>query len=67
MEDAAESNCEALVARALSISPEDVDARIALSSIRMSQQRTEEAKQVAQALFEEIDEKEPCKFGIQRK
>jgi hypothetical protein len=63
-EPAAESNCDALITRAMSISPEDVDVRISLASIRMSQQRFDEAKQVAVKLFEEIDEKEPCKGMI---
>lgn len=62
-EPAAESNCDSLIARALSISPQDVDARISLASIRMSQQRFDEAKATALELFEEIDEKEPCTFA----
>ena len=62
-EAAAESNCDALITRAMSISPEDIDVRIALASIRMSQQRFDEAKDVAMRLFEEIDEKEPCKHS----
>jgi thioredoxin-like negative regulator of GroEL len=60
MEEAAETNCDSLISRALSIAPQDIEVRLALASIRMSQQRFEEAKAVILALYEEIDEKEPC-------
>jgi len=66
-EPAAEGNCDALISRALSISPEDIDVRISLASIRMSQQRFDEAKEVAMGLFEEINDKEPCKCGWLRR
>lgn len=62
MEPAAETNCDALISRALSILPEDIEVRISLASIRMSQQRFDEAKRIALELFEEIDEKEPCQL-----
>lgn len=66
MEPAAEGNCDALISRAMSISPGDIDVRISLASIRMSQQRFDEAKEIALKLYEEIDEKEPCKFATCR-
>ena len=59
-DDAAETNCDNLVARALVISPKDPEVRLALASIRMSQQRTDEAKNVVTELYEEIKDKEPC-------
>ena len=62
MEEAAERNCDNLVARALAISPLDTEVRLSLVSIRMSQSRFEEAKAVAVALYEEIKEKEPCRY-----
>lgn len=58
-DDAAETNCDSLVARALAISPKDPEVRLALASIRMSQQRTEEAKRAVTELYEEIKDKEP--------
>jgi hypothetical protein len=48
----------------MSISPDDIDVRISLASIRMSQQRFGEAKEVAMRLYEEIDEKEPCTSSL---
>ncbi|RSH94992.1 hypothetical protein EHS25_000077 [Saitozyma podzolica] len=59
MEDAAEANCEALVTRALGVAPEDVEVRLALASIRMSQSRADEARDVVLGLFNEMEGKEP--------
>ncbi|RXK38994.1 hypothetical protein M231_03724 [Tremella mesenterica] len=58
-EDAAETNCDALISRAISISPNDPEVRLSLASIRMSQQRTEEAETVVMGLYDEIKEKQP--------
>ncbi|WWD21239.1 hypothetical protein CI109_105723 [Kwoniella shandongensis] len=57
-EEAAEKNCDALIARALSISPTDPEVKLSLASIRMSQSRFEEAKEVALDLYNEIEGKE---------
>ncbi|KAK8844102.1 hypothetical protein IAR55_006896 [Kwoniella newhampshirensis] len=57
-EEAAEKNCDALIARAMSILPSDPEVRLSLASIRMSQSRFEEAKQVALGLYNELDGKE---------
>jgi hypothetical protein len=45
-EPQASSECDTLIARALSIDPNDIDALLTLSSIRMSQSKADEAKQV---------------------
>lgn len=45
-EPQASTECDALIARALAIDPNDIDALLTLSSIRMSQSKTDEAKQV---------------------
>lgn len=63
MEEAAEANCEALVSRALGVAPEDVEVRLALASIRMSQSRADEARNVVLGLFNDIEGKEPCEFA----
>jgi thioredoxin-like negative regulator of GroEL len=63
MEDAAEANCEALVTRALGVAPEDVEVRLALASIRMSQSRADEARDVVLGLFNEMEGKEPCELA----
>ncbi len=43
---AAESNCEELLKAALQIDPENMEALQSLASVRMSQQRPEEAKEI---------------------
>lgn len=45
-EPQASSECDTLIARALSIDPNDIDTLLTLSSIRMSQSKADEAKQV---------------------
>lgn len=61
MEEAAETNCDALIARALSIAPDNPEARLSLASIRMSQQRFEEAKEVIVKLYQDIEGLDSCK------
>ena len=61
-EDDAEKNCDALISRALSISPDDFEARLSLASIRLSQQRAEEAMQVCMKLYEELEQKDACEL-----
>jgi len=61
-EEAAPGNCDSLVARALSISPDDPEVRLALASIRTSQERFDEARVVVVGMYEEIQGKEPCMF-----
>ncbi|WVQ81488.1 hypothetical protein IAT38_003612 [Cryptococcus sp. DSM 104549] len=58
-EEAAEKNCDALISRALSILPNDPEARLSLASIRMSQSKFDEAKAVALSLYNELEGKEP--------
>jgi hypothetical protein len=43
---AAESNCEELLKAALQVDPENTEALQALASVRMSQQRPDEAKKI---------------------
>lgn len=62
MEEAAEANCDNLISRALSIAPDNPDARLSLASIRMSQQRFDEAKEVIVKLYKDIEGVESCKF-----
>lgn len=45
-EPEASTQCDQLIARALAVDENDIDALLTLSSIRMSQSRTEEAKDV---------------------
>lgn len=59
MEESAEGNCDALISRALSISPNDPEARLSLASIRMSQSRFDEAKAIAMRLYNDFEGREP--------
>jgi Tfp pilus assembly protein PilF len=61
MEEAAEANCDALIARALSIASDNPEARLSLASIRMSQQRFEEAKEVIVKLYQDIEGLDSCR------
>jgi thioredoxin-like negative regulator of GroEL len=45
---AAESNCEELLKSALQVDPENTEALQTLASVRMSQQRPDEAKEILQ-------------------
>ncbi len=62
-EEAAASNCDSLIARAMSILPNDPEARLSLASIRMSQSRFDEAKALMLEIYEEIEGAEPCTFA----
>lgn len=62
MEEAAEGNCDSLIARALSIAPDNPEARLSLASIRMSQQRFDEAKSVIVKLYQDIQGIDSCRF-----
>lgn len=53
-EDEAPKQCDALIAQALKISPEDIDARLSLASIRMSQSLPDEAFSVVKAVALEV-------------
>ncbi|KIR52584.1 hypothetical protein I315_04828 [Cryptococcus gattii Ru294] len=59
MEESAEGNCDALISRALSILPNDPEARLSLASIRMSQSRFDEAKAIAMGLYNDFEGREP--------
>ena len=55
---AAESNCEELLKSALQVDPENTEALQALASVRMSQQRPDEAKEIlekAWASWKDLD------------
>ncbi|WVO15441.1 hypothetical protein L204_103099 [Cryptococcus depauperatus] len=58
MEEEAERNCDALIQRALLILPKDPEVRLSLASIKMSQSRFEEAKEIAIQLYADIENKE---------
>ncbi|AAW44010.1 hypothetical protein CNBF2810 [Cryptococcus deneoformans B-3501A] len=58
MEESAEGNCDALISRALSILPNDPEARLSLASIRMSQSRFDEAKAIAMRLYNDFEGRE---------
>ncbi|WVW79398.1 hypothetical protein I302_101367 [Kwoniella bestiolae CBS 10118] len=59
MEEAAEKNCDDLIQRALSISPNDAEVKLSLASIRMSQSRFEDAKNVVISLYNDLEGREP--------
>lgn len=62
MEEAAESNCDNLIGRAISIAPDNPDVRLSLASIRMSQQRFDDAKEVIVKLYKDIEGIESCEY-----
>jgi thioredoxin-like negative regulator of GroEL len=62
-EPAAETNCESLIAKAIALSPRNPEVQLALASIRMSQQKFEEAKAVIVEMYNDIEGKEPCEFA----
>ncbi len=53
-EDEAPSQCDALISRALKISPDDIDVRLSLASIRMSESKPEEAKAIVVKAAEQV-------------
>ncbi|WWC63992.1 uncharacterized protein I303_106598 [Kwoniella dejecticola CBS 10117] len=59
MEEAAEKNCDDLIQRALSISSNDPEVKLSLASIRMSQSRFDDAKQVVISLYNDLEGREP--------
>ncbi|ORY28805.1 hypothetical protein BCR39DRAFT_565306 [Naematelia encephala] len=59
MEEGAESQCETLISRALELDPTNPEVRLSLASIRMSQARSDDAKQVVISLYTELQNKEP--------
>lgn len=61
-EDAASSNCDSLVARAMSIGPNEPEVLMALASIRMSQSKFDEAKAVVQKLYTDMEGRDPCEY-----
>ncbi|WWC91173.1 uncharacterized protein L201_006114 [Kwoniella dendrophila CBS 6074] len=58
-EPAAEKNCDDLIQRALSISPNDQEVKLTLASIRMSQSRFDDAKEVVVSLYNDLEGREP--------
>lgn len=60
MEPAAEQNCSDLISRAVSLAPLDAEVQLTLASIRMSQSRVDEAKQVVEGVYERMREMEAC-------
>lgn len=62
-EEAASANCDALIARALAIAPTDPEALMALASIRMSQSKFDEAKDVVMRVYAELEGRDPCECG----
>lgn len=59
----AETNCEALIAKAISLSPHNPEVQVTLASIRMSQQKFEEAKAVILEMYNDMEGKEPCEYN----
>lgn len=59
-EEAASSNCDALIARALAIAPNDHEALMTLASIRMSQSKFDEAKAVTLKVYSDLEGRDPC-------
>ncbi|KAL7424035.1 hypothetical protein Q5752_001620 [Cryptotrichosporon argae] len=55
-EPSASDNCDALIARALALSPASAEARLSLASIRISQSKFDEARQIAVGLYKEVDD-----------
>lgn len=64
MEPAAEQNCSDLIARATTLAPLDVEVQLTLASIRMSQSRVDEARQVLEGVYERLKEMEACESSI---
>lgn len=60
MEPAAEDNCSTLITRATTMAPVDAEVQLTLASIRMSQSRVDEAKQVVEGVYDRIRELEAC-------
>ncbi|GMK57142.1 hypothetical protein CspeluHIS016_0309820 [Cutaneotrichosporon spelunceum] len=58
-EEAASRNCDGLIARALSISPNDPEALMSLASIRMSQSKFDEAKEVVLKIYRDMEGRDP--------
>ncbi|KAK6906066.1 hypothetical protein I203_100048 [Kwoniella mangroviensis CBS 8507] len=58
-EEAAEKNCDSLIQRALSISPNNPEVKLSLASIRMSQSRFDDAKKVVISLYNDLEGREP--------
>jgi hypothetical protein len=56
----ASTNCDALIARAVSVAPDDVEVQLTLASIRMSQSRGDEARGVVLGVYERVAALEAC-------
>jgi hypothetical protein len=61
MEEAS-ARCDALIEKALALDPNDIEARLVQASIRLSQERIEEAKGIVEAVYNEVEGKEPCTY-----
>jgi cytochrome c-type biogenesis protein CcmH/NrfG len=64
MEPEAEANCDSLITRAIGVAPTDTEVQLTLASIRMSQSRFEEAKNVVMGVYERIADLDACKFEL---
>lgn len=62
MQPEAETNCDALIARAIGVAPADTEVQLTLASIRMSQSRFEEAKEVVRGVYERIADLDACEL-----
>jgi thioredoxin-like negative regulator of GroEL len=61
---AAESNCEELLKTALQVDPENAEALQMLASVRMSQQRPDEAKEILEKAWSSWKDLEAGGFSI---
>jgi Tfp pilus assembly protein PilF len=64
VDPAAESNCENLLKTALQVDPENTEALQTLASVRMSQQRPDEAKDILEKAWSSWKDLEAGRFCI---
>lgn len=64
MDPSAETNCDTLVSRAITLAPLDPEVQLTLASIRMSQSRETEAKEVVLGVYERIRDLEACELDL---
>jgi len=60
-------NCDNLISRAILVAPDDPEVLLSLASIRMSQQRFDEARSVILRMYQDIEDKEPCEWRISQR
>lgn len=66
MEPEAEQTCDSLVSIAISADPENVEALDCLASVRLSQSRNDEAKQVVEKAWEITSKLEAGMYPMSR-